>query len=78
MRTKPNLKTWLKKKGYTYEVFAQKLGFTKQRLEQIIKGDVELKLETAFKIWRATKYEVALVSLKPSLKRMLPKIKEMG
>jgi transcriptional regulator with XRE-family HTH domain len=75
---KPDMKTWLKENEFTYEAFAQELGFSKQRLSAIINGVESPSFESALDIWRATGYEVRLASLYPKLGKILPDIKEIA
>lgn len=61
---KPTLKEYLKVTAQSYEVFAQKLGITRQRVEQIANGDT-LGLETALAVYKASDYEIRFSSLYP-------------
>jgi transcriptional regulator with XRE-family HTH domain len=67
---KPTLKEYLKTTGQTYEVFAQKMGLTKQRIEQIVNGKDKLKIETACRIYEATDYEVRFSSIYPAWEKL--------
>lgn len=63
---KPTLKEYLKITGQSYEVFAQKIGLTRQRIEQIVNGKDKPKVETALKVYKATDYEIRFSSIYPA------------
>jgi transcriptional regulator with XRE-family HTH domain len=69
---KPTLKEYLKTTGQTYEVFAQKMGLTKQRIEQIVNGKDKLKIETAIRIYEATDGEIRFASIYPMWEKLRP------
>ena len=74
---KPTLKEYLKITGQTYEVFANKLGFTKQAVERIVNNKDKLSLTQALRIWRATGREICLGSLYPNLGPVIEDIKHI-
>jgi transcriptional regulator with XRE-family HTH domain len=67
MDKKPTLKEWLKITGQTYKDFAQKMDMKYQAIERIANNKDIISFKKALAIWKATGYEVRLISLYPNL-----------
>jgi hypothetical protein len=67
MDKKPTFKEWLSITEQSYEVFAQKIGMKRQAIERIANNKDTISFKKACAIWKATGYEVRLISLYPNL-----------
>jgi transcriptional regulator with XRE-family HTH domain len=67
MTKKPTLKEWLKLTGQTYKDFAKKMDMKYQAIERIANNKDTISFKKACAIWKATGYEVRLISLYPNL-----------
>ena len=77
MTKKPNLREWLKRTGTTTIVLSQKSGISRQTISYILNGRSEANFETATAIWKATGYEVRLISLYPEYRKLCGAIRKI-
>jgi len=74
---KLTLQEYLKVTGQSYEVFAQKVGLTRQMISRIVKEKDMPSIRTAIIIWEATDCEVGLASIYPLIGKLWPSIKKI-
>lgn len=78
MDTKPNLREWLDKTETTTGALAEKSGISRATISYILNGRSEANFSTARAIWKATDYEVRLVTLYPDLSKVLDDISHIS